>query len=73
MKGWPIIVTGSAAPPAQTWGSQFFELRVIWPQQVVTIRDVSIEGNNLIGPMMSELGSKADITHPNRDPVLYPQ
>jgi hypothetical protein len=29
MKGWPIIVTGSAAPPAQTWGSQFFELRVI--------------------------------------------
>jgi hypothetical protein len=29
MKGWPIIVTGSAAAPAQTWGSQFFELRVI--------------------------------------------
>ena len=28
-KGWPIIVTGSAAAPAQTWGSQFFELRVI--------------------------------------------
>jgi hypothetical protein len=33
----------------------------------IDIRDVSIEGNNLIGPMMSDLGSKADITHPNRE------